>query len=66
MLARTALRAATKPAAISLNLRAASTFSAREVEAMNQHGIEISKAQRIAKDGFVSGKPKHLNLTFAS
>jgi hypothetical protein len=23
---------------------------------MNQHGIEISKAQRIAKNGFVSGK----------
>jgi cysteine synthase A len=59
MLARTALRAATKPTAISLTLRAASTFSAREAEAMNQHGIEISKAQRIAKDGFVSGKPTH-------
>ena len=26
---------------------------------MNQHGIEISKAQRIAKDGFVSGTPQY-------
>jgi cysteine synthase A len=59
MLARTALRAATKPVAFSLTLRAASAFSAREVEAMNQHGIEISKAQRIAKDGFVSGEATH-------
>ena len=55
MLARTALRAATKPASLSLTLRAASTFSARETEAMNPRGIEISKAQRIAEDGFISG-----------
>ena len=59
MLARTALRVATRPAAISISIRAASTFSARDAEAMNQHGIEISKAQRIAKDGFVSGTPHY-------
>jgi cysteine synthase A len=58
MLARTALRAATKPAALSLSIRAASTFSARDAEAMNPHGIEISKAQRIAKEGCVSGTPQ--------
>lgn len=57
MLARTVLRAATKPTLFSHTLRAASTFSASAVEAMNPHGIEISKAQRVAKDGFVSGTP---------
>ena len=55
MLARTALRAATKPGALTATLRFASTFSAAATEAMNPHGIEISKAQRVAKDGFISG-----------
>ncbi|KAK3712111.1 Cysteine synthase 1 [Vermiconidia calcicola] len=54
MLARTALRAATKPGALTATLRFASTFSAAATEAMNPHGIEISKAQRVAKDGFIS------------
>ncbi|KAK3707339.1 Cysteine synthase 1 [Vermiconidia calcicola] len=54
MLARTALRAVTKPTAFIIPLRAASTFSAAATEAMNPHGIEISKAQRVAKDGFIS------------
>jgi len=57
MLARQALRVASKPAFYSTAIRSASTFSASAVEAMNPHGIEISKAQRIAEDGFISGTP---------
>ena len=68
MFARTALRAATRPAtslSLSQRLTYATTatsnpqhFSASAVEAMNPHGLEISKAQRIAEDGFVSGKKR--------
>ncbi|GAB7360669.1 hypothetical protein MBLNU230_g0548t1 [Neophaeotheca triangularis] len=56
MLARNALRSASRPLSSSTftPLRAASTFSPAAVEAMNPHGVEISKAQRVAQDGFVS------------
>ncbi|KAH9837399.1 Cysteine synthase 1 [Teratosphaeria destructans] len=67
MLARTALRAARRPIAVrhqasTLAQRfcyatAATSdpakFSAKAVEMVNAHGVEISKAQRIAQDGFV-------------
>lgn len=55
MLTRQVIRAARYPVRLNVALRSASTFSASATEAMNPHGIEISKAQRIAKDGFVSG-----------
>ncbi|KAF2483368.1 tryptophan synthase beta subunit-like PLP-dependent enzyme [Neohortaea acidophila] len=54
MFARGALRLIARPASCPLPIRYASTFSASATEAMNPHGIEISKAQRVAKDGFVS------------
>lgn len=54
MLVRGALRAASSTS-FRTSYRLASTFSASATEAMNPHGIEISKAQRIAKDGFISG-----------
>ena len=56
MFARTAVRAVTKPSAFR-SVRTAVTIapSASEVHAMNPHGLEISKAQGIAKNGLVSG-----------
>lgn len=59
MFARTALRTATKPTAAftASRIRLASTFSAAKTDAMNPHGVEISQAQRIAQQGFVSGTP---------
>jgi cysteine synthase A len=54
MFARNALRVALKPANFHA-LRASSTISVASIDAMNPHGIEISKAQRVAEDGFVSG-----------
>ncbi|KAK5133894.1 Cysteine synthase 1 [Meristemomyces frigidus] len=62
MFARTALRAATRPASTLTQRLAYATaatadpqhFSASAVEAMNPHGLEISRAQRIAEDGFCS------------
>lgn len=57
MFARNVLRGVYKPAALSNTLRSASTFSAASAEAQNPRGLEISKAQRIAHDGFVSGMP---------
>lgn len=54
MFARSALRHSAKSFSTA-SFRSASTFSASAAEAMNPHGIEISKAQRIAQDGFVSG-----------
>jgi hypothetical protein len=69
MFARTALRAATKPALAPIRLRAAyataatsdpAQFSASAVEAMNPRGVEISKAQRIADQGFISGMSDEL------
>ncbi|KAK0945059.1 Cysteine synthase 1 [Friedmanniomyces endolithicus] len=63
MFARTALRAVTRPATINRTVRLGyataatsdpSQFSASAVEAMNPRGVEISKAQRIAEDGFIS------------
>ena len=69
MFARTALRAATRPAPIlsqrltyaTAGAATASTsspqhFSASAVEGMNPHGLEISRAQRVSEDGLVSGK----------
>jgi hypothetical protein len=64
MFARTALRVAVKPALAPIRLRAAyataatsdpAQFSASAVEAMNPRGVEISKAQQIAEQGFISG-----------
>jgi len=64
MFARTALRAAGKPVALTQRFGYATAatsspahFSAQAVEQTNAHGMEISRAQRIATDGFVSGKP---------
>jgi cysteine synthase A len=54
MFARNALRAASRPAFTTKSFRSASSL-ASTAESMNPHGIEISKAQRIAQDGFVSG-----------
>jgi len=54
MFARNALRAASKPAFTTKSFRSASSLTAA-TESMNPHGIEISKAQRVAQDGFVSG-----------
>nr|POE72875.1 cysteine synthase 1 [Quercus suber] len=53
MFAQKSLRFFSRSAA-SRQLRAASTFNAAAVEAMNPRGIEISKAQQIAHDGFIS------------
>ena len=56
MFARTALRTAARPVAFTPSrIRLASTFSATKTDAMNPHGVEISKAQRVAQEGFVSG-----------
>lgn len=55
MFARNALRVASKPAFTTKSLRTLTTSSATS-DNMNPHGVEISKAQRIAQDGFVSGK----------
>lgn len=66
MFARSALRAASKPTAAAspfiqrFAYATAATshpahFSAQAVEQANPHGMEISKAQRIAEDGFWSG-----------
>ncbi|KAK3109938.1 Cysteine synthase 1 [Teratosphaeriaceae sp. CCFEE 6253] len=63
MFTRTALRVATRPAPALRPLRSGyataatsdpSHFSAAAVEKMNPHGVEISKAQRIAENGFIS------------
>ncbi|KAI7569535.1 Cysteine synthase [Hortaea werneckii] len=65
MFARSALRAASKPTAAASPLLQRFTyataatshpahFSAQAVEQANPHGMEISKAQRIAEDGFWS------------
>lgn len=53
MFARNALRVASKPAFTTKSLRTLTTSSATS-DNMNPHGVEISKAQRIAQDGFVS------------
>ena len=53
MLARAVLRAGSRP--VFTAVRCASSISASSIDAMNPHGIEISKAQRIAEDGLVSG-----------
>lgn len=55
MFARNALRVASKPAFTTKSLRTLTTSSATS-DNMNPHGVEISKAQRVAQDGFVSGK----------
>jgi hypothetical protein len=55
LLARQALRAAKRPVRFNYAFRAASTYSASAIEAMNPHGVEISKAQRVAQNGLVSG-----------
>lgn len=57
MFARTAIRAATKPVAFR-TVRTAVTIapSVSEVHAMNPHGLDISKAQGVAKNGLVSGR----------
>ncbi|KAL1588447.1 Cysteine synthase 1 [Cladosporium halotolerans] len=56
MFARNALRVASKPAFTPRALRSASTLttSSSVSDNMNPHGVEISKAQRVAQDGFVS------------
>ena len=53
MFARNALRVASRPAFSHQAFRSASSLAAT-AESMNPHGIEISKAQRVAQDGFVS------------
>ncbi|CAK3937345.1 cysteine synthase [Lecanosticta acicola] len=53
MFARTALRTIPKPATFR-SIRPASTISAAQVNAMNPRGVEISKAQKVAENGFVS------------
>lgn len=53
MFARNALRVASRPAFSHQAFRSASSL-ATTAESMNPHGIEISKAQRVAQDGFVS------------
>lgn len=68
MFARHSLRAVSRPAptaSSALQRFAYATaatshpahFSAQAVEDANPHGMEISKAQRIAENGFVSGSP---------
>jgi cysteine synthase A len=64
MFARNALRAASRPAFTTKSFRSASSLAAT-AESMNPHGIEISKAQRIAQDGFVSGMKTLLSLSKA-
>lgn len=54
MFARTALRAATKPAVLPTTLRLASTFSPAAVDAMNPRGVQISSSQGIAENGLIS------------
>ncbi|KAK4544172.1 Cysteine synthase 1 [Oleoguttula mirabilis] len=61
MFARTAIRAAIRPASLTQRLGYATAatsspahFSASAVDSMNPHGLEISRAQRIAEDGLVS------------
>lgn len=68
MFARTALRAVSKPANFTQRLTYATAatsspahFSASAVEAMNPRGVEISKAQKIAENGLVSGAPACIN-----
>lgn len=58
MFARNALRAVSKPAFTTKSLRTLTTSSTAS-DNMNPHGVEISKAQRIAQDGFVSGMNIH-------
>jgi len=56
-LTRAALRSATSTTTGTARtpiFRAASTFSAADADAMNPHGIEISRAQRVAENGLVS------------
>ncbi|KAF7194900.1 Cysteine synthase 1 [Pseudocercospora fuligena] len=53
MFARTALRAVSKPA-VARGIRQASTIDASKIDSMASRYIEISKAQRVAKDGLVS------------
>ncbi|EME82510.1 uncharacterized protein MYCFIDRAFT_88416, partial [Pseudocercospora fijiensis CIRAD86] len=55
MFARTALRAISKPAVVrGIGIRQASTIDASKIDSMASRHIEISKAQRVAKDGLVS------------
>ena len=53
MLTRNAIRLVARSAVVSS--AATRAFSAVAVEKMNPQGIEISKAQRVAENGFVSG-----------
>jgi cysteine synthase len=64
MFSRTAVRAATRSVFSTQRLRYATAatsdpkhFSAKAVDMVNPHGIEISKAQRVAQNGFVDGVP---------
>ncbi|KXT03482.1 hypothetical protein AC578_1606 [Pseudocercospora eumusae] len=53
MFARAALRAVSKPA-VGRGIRQASTIDASNIDSLASRNIEISKAQRVAKDGLVS------------
>lgn len=72
MFARRALRAATRPATLNQRLCYATAatsspahFSATAVHNMNPHGLEISKAQRIAEDGLISGMSNTIHASYS-